>query len=162
MFDMSVELSLQTPALLFPALSLLILAYTNKFLAIAKLIRNLYSTHKEKPQPHILAQIQSLRTRLGLIRWMQAAGLASNLFCVLTMLFIYLGHQMTAHVLFFIAVALLMISLSIAVIETFKSANALNVLLSDLEESEGVARKTIKKLWALPRKVGSWWIKSND
>ena len=146
---MSVELSLQTPALLFPALSLLILAYTNKFLAIAKLIRNLYSSHQDKPQPHILAQINSLRTRLNLIRWMQAAGLASNLFCVLTMLFIYLGHQIVAHILFFSAVTLLMISLAIAVIETFKSADALNVYLSDLEASEGVAHKTVKRLWAI-------------
>jgi hypothetical protein len=154
--NMSVELSLQTPALLFPALSLLILAYTNKFLAIAKLVRNLYSAHSEKPQPHILAQINSLRLRLNLIRWMQAAGLASNFFCVLTMLFIYLGHQMTAHVVFFLAVALLMLSLAVAVLETFKSADALNLLLTDIEQSEGVALKTVKKLWNLPKRLTRW------
>ncbi len=154
---MSVDLSLQTPALLFPALSLLILAYTNKFLAIAKLIRNLYSSHSEVPQPEILAQIQSLRTRLNLIRWMQAAGLASNLFCVLTMLFIYLGHQITAHVIFFFAIGLLMLSLSVAVIETFKSADALNVLLRNLEDSEKAdGRGTVQKILDLPKKVGSF------
>jgi hypothetical protein len=151
---MSVDLSLQTPALLFPALSLLILAYTNKFLAIAKLVRNLYSSHSERPQPQILAQIHSLRTRLNLIRWMQAAGLASNFFCVLTMLFIYLGHQITAHVIFFFAISLLMLSLGIAVVETFKSADALNVLLRNLENSEKEdERGTVQKILDLPKKV---------
>ncbi|MEY3238846.1 MAG: hypothetical protein RIR11_284 [Bacteroidota bacterium] len=148
---MSVELSLQTPALLFPALSLLILAYTNKFLAIAKLIRNLYSTHQDKPQPLILAQISSLRTRLNLIRWMQAFGLASNFFCVVTMFFIYLGHPIFGHVVFFLALILLMLSLTISVIETFLSAGALNVLLRNLEEKEGisVAKKTVKKIGSI-------------
>jgi hypothetical protein len=130
------ELSLQTPALLFPALSLLILAYTNKFLAIANLIRKLYDDHLRQPQPDIIRQISSLRRRLGLIRWMQAAGLASIFLCVLTMLFVYEGYQMTAKVVFLLALLLLVVSLIFSIVEVFQSAGALNVLLRNLQELE--------------------------
>jgi hypothetical protein len=87
------ELTIQTPALLFPALSLLILAYTNKFLAIANLIRKLISDFDERQHRGLLTQIRSLRRRLMLIRWMQVFGLGSILMCVITMFFIYEGWQ---------------------------------------------------------------------
>lgn len=135
-FNNNMEINLQTPALLFPALSLLLLAYTNKFLAIAKLIRHLYSTYREEPQHDIIRQIHSLRRRLFLIRWMQALGVASIFFCVFTMSLIYLEHQFAAKVLFALALLLLMGSLVIAVIEIFLSAGALNVLLKNLEAKE--------------------------
>jgi hypothetical protein len=128
------ELSIQTPALLFPALSLLLLAYTNKFLAIANLIRTLYSDYEATEEPLLLPQIYSLRRRLFLIRFMQVAGIASIFFCVVTMLFIYFGQMLVAKLLFLIALLLLMGSLIISVVEVFFSAGALNVLLKDLEK----------------------------
>jgi hypothetical protein len=77
------ELSITTPALLFPAISLLMLAYTNRFLAIANLIRNLHDKYKKDPnEKHIVAQIRNLRVRIRLIRNMQAFGVISFLFCV--------------------------------------------------------------------------------
>lgn len=145
------ELTLQTPALLFPALSLLILAYTNKFLAIANLIRKLYSNHQEKPQPENIRQISSLKRRLNLIQWMQAAGLASNFFCVVTMFFVYWQMQIVAKVLFVVALILLMVSLVMSVLEMFISADALNVILSNIEEEldsdePSRTRKTVRKI----------------
>jgi hypothetical protein len=134
------ELSIQTPALLFPALSLLLLAYTNKFLAIANLIRTLYAHYEETEEQLLVPQIFSLRRRLFLIRFMQVAGISSIFFCVVTMLFIYLGQMLTAKVLFIIALLLLMGSLVISVVEVFFSAGALNVLLKDLERKRAAKK----------------------
>ena len=151
------ELTLQTPALLFPALSLLILAYTNKFLAIANLIRKLYSDHLEKPQPNAIAQIASLRRRVSLIRWMQASGLASIFFCVLTMLSIYEGQQFIAKILFLSALLLLIGSLVLSLLEITLSASALNVLLKDLEETDNdsLAIGAVKKIGSASARIFS-------
>lgn len=128
------ELNIQTPALLFPALSLLLLAYTNKFLAIANLIRKLYSDYQEKPDPTIIQQISNLRRRVVLIRWMQVLGVASTLGCVVTMFLVYEGLQMTAKIFFAISLVLMIISLITSLLEIALSAGALRLLLKDLEE----------------------------
>ncbi len=132
------ELTIQTPALLFPALSLLILAYTNKFLAIANLIRKLISDFDARQHRGLLTQIRSLRRRLMLIRWMQVFGLGSILMCVVTMFFIYEGWQVGGKILFALSLLMLMASLIISIVEIFLSAGALQVLLRDLEEKEGL------------------------
>lgn len=130
------ELTIQTPALLFPALSLLLLAYTNKFLAIASLIRRLVGEYKVNEPGTTISQIRSLRRRLLLIRWMQTFGVGSILFCVVTMFLVYEGHQVAARVLFALSLVLMIASLVISIIEIFLSAGALEVLLKDLEEKE--------------------------
>ncbi len=130
------ELTIQTPALLFPALSLLLLAYTNKFLAIASLIRRLIGEYKANEPGTTISQIRSLRRRLLLIRWMQTFGVGSILFCVVTMFLVYEGHQLAARVLFALSLVLMIASLVISIIEIFLSAGALQVLLKDLEEKE--------------------------
>lgn len=128
------ELSIQTPALLFPAVSLLLIAYTNKFLAIANLIRKLVSDYEAQQKHDLLRQIRSLRRRLMLIRWMQVLGVASILVCVITMFFIYEGWQVWAKILFATSLLLMMASLVISLLEIVLSAGALRVLLKDLEE----------------------------
>jgi len=130
------ELTIQTPALLFPAVSLLLIAYTNKFLAIANLIRKLYSDYEEKKHVALLSQIHSLRRRLWLIRWMQVFGVGSILLCVVTMFFVYEGWQVWAKILFALSLLMMMASLVISLMEIFLSAGALRVLLKDLEEKE--------------------------
>ncbi len=130
------ELTIQTPALLFPALSLLLLAYTNKFLAIASLIRKLYSDYEERHQPQLFSQISNLRRRLSLIRWMQVFGVASVLTCVITMFCIYEGWQKIAAAVFALSLILMMVSLAFSLIEIFLSAGALNLLLRDLEDNQ--------------------------
>ncbi len=132
------ELSIQTPALLFPAVSLLLIAYTNKFLAIATLIRKLVSDYEEQQKHDLLRQIRSLRRRLMLIRWMQVLGVASILVCVITMFFIYEGWQIGAKLLFAVSLLLMMASLVITMLEIVLSAGALRVLLKDLEERNRV------------------------
>jgi hypothetical protein len=130
------NIELQTPALLFPALSLLMLAYTNKFLAIAKLIRNLYSDYQKNNDRRIISQIASLRRRLNLIRWMQALGVGSIFMCVVSMFSIYGQHHTAAKITFGMALVMLLASLVMSVTEIFLSAGALNVLLRDLEEKK--------------------------
>jgi hypothetical protein len=127
------DLTIQTPALLFPALSLLLLAYTNKFLAIANLIRRLYSDYEEKQAGDLVGQIASLRRRLMLIRSMQAFGVGSILFCVVTMFLVYAGFQVWAQLLFGISLGLMIVSLVLSLMEIYLSASALNLLLRDLE-----------------------------
>ncbi|MBU6339850.1 MAG: DUF2721 domain-containing protein [Bacteroidetes bacterium] len=131
------ELTIQTPALLFPAVSLLLLAFTNKFLAIANLIRNLVSDYELRPhEPLLLPQIASLKRRLQLIRWMQVFGISSILLCVITMFLIYEGHQMAAKALFGISLLLMIVSLVLSLIEIVLSAGALRLILRKLEEKE--------------------------
>ncbi len=110
------------------------LAYTNKFLAIANLIRKLYSDYEKDRHVSLIAQISNLRRRLMLIRWMQVVGVASILFCVVTMFFIYEGWQLWAKVLFALSLLLMIASLLISLVEIFLSAGALRLLLKDLEE----------------------------
>lgn len=128
------ELTIQTPALLFPALSLLFIGYTNKFLAIASLIRRLIEDYETGRDPSLLVQIRSLRRRVMLIRWMQATGVCSILFCVLTMFLVYAGSQGFAKLLFAISLVLMIVSLVFSLVEIFLSAGALRLLLKNLEE----------------------------
>jgi hypothetical protein len=97
---MNPELSLNTPALLFPALTLIMLAYTNRFLALGTLIRNLYREYEARHDDITLSQIRSLKHRLRLIRNMQLLGVLSLLFCVVCMAFVYFGGQLAAQIIF--------------------------------------------------------------
>ncbi|MEZ4918846.1 MAG: DUF2721 domain-containing protein [Saprospiraceae bacterium] len=130
------EVTIQTPALLFPAISLLLLAYTNKFLAIANLIRKLYSDFEDKQHLNLIAQISNLKRRLFLIRLMQVLGILSILFCLITMFLIYQGWMKWAALLFAISLLLMISSLFVSLIEIFLSAGALRLLLQDLEKKK--------------------------
>jgi hypothetical protein len=85
------EFTLTTPALLFPAISLLMLAYTNRFLTISSLIRSLHAQHKTAPDPLIIRQLSNLRYRVRLIRDMQMLGASSFLLCVICMFVLLAG-----------------------------------------------------------------------
>jgi hypothetical protein len=129
-------LTLTTPALLFPAISLLLLAYTNRFLAVAALIRQLHSEFKENPNSIIIGQIESLRQRVGLIRNMQAFGISSLFSCVLCMFLIFAGEYTFGEIVFGIALVLLLISLALSLREIQITVKALNIQLSNLETNE--------------------------
>jgi hypothetical protein len=128
------QLNLTTPAVLFSAISLLMLAYTNRFLAYATLVRGLHEKYRENRQTHLLIQIRNLRLRLKLIRTMQIAGISSLLLCVVTMFLVYVQVQMVAEVVFGVALILLILSLGILIWEIQISVNALDAQLDDLKE----------------------------
>ncbi|PID64965.1 MAG: II family cellulose-binding protein [Gammaproteobacteria bacterium] len=127
------QLTLTTPALMFPAISLLLLAYTNRFLSLAGLIRTLSDTYQDKPNDKLLRQIISLRKRLNLIKWMQVAGVSSLLLSVVVMFFLYIGWATIGYFIFAVAMVLLIISLVLSVKELYVSNEALNIRLSDME-----------------------------
>jgi hypothetical protein len=129
------EISINTPALLFPAISLLMLAYTNRFLALASLIRNLHEKYKkDNDQKHLIQQIKNLRARIRLIRSMQAFGVLSFLFCVICMFCIFRGWNEAIYLIFAVSIAAFMISLILSLMEITLSMRALEVELSDMEE----------------------------
>lgn len=128
------ELSLTTPALLFPAVSLLLLAYTNRFLALASLVRSLHARHRERPDLLVLKQIDNLRYRIHLIRNMQAAGVSSLLMCVVCMFVLFFGEAGLGKVLFAASLVLMIVSLALSVREIQVSVKALDLHLLDLEE----------------------------
>jgi hypothetical protein len=131
------ELTLTTPALLFPAISLLLLAYTNRFLTLANLIRELHRSYQSNPEEIIFAQIVNLRYRVALIRNMQIFGVGSFFGCVLCMLTLFAGYMLVSKFIFGLSLVSLMVSLVISLREVQVSVDALNVRLSDLEQHRG-------------------------
>lgn len=131
------ELTFNTPALLFPAISLLLLAYTNRFVAIANRVRSLHSEYlKQEHKSIILQQITSLRKRINLIKYMQGLGVFSFLCCVVSMYSIYNGWNKAAQLVFAASLISLLASLVISLIEIVQSTYALELELSDIEGLE--------------------------
>ncbi len=128
------ELQLSTPALLFPAISLLFLSYTNRFISYASLVRGLHEGWQNQKSPAIQAQIGNLRRRLLLIRHMQIAGAASLLVCVGSMMALFLGAVPVGEALFGASLILMLVSLALLIRELQISLNALDVQLKDMEE----------------------------
>lgn len=130
------EINIATPALLFPAISLLLLAFTNRFLALANLIRQLHASYKSDRDEILLGQIQNLRHRIHLIRDMQAAGASSLLLCVVSMFALFLGYPEIGQWIFAGGLLLMALSLLISIREIQISVGALNLHLQDLEKME--------------------------
>ncbi|MDX1455293.1 MAG: DUF2721 domain-containing protein [Gammaproteobacteria bacterium] len=128
------ELTLTTPALLFPTISLLLLAYTNRFLAIANVIRGLHARFQESRSDNLRGQLESLRARVRIIRNMQALGISSLFLCVLAMMVIYVGWQDAAKLIFGVSLLLLLASLGLSFREIQLSVTALNLQMTDLDQ----------------------------
>lgn len=128
------EIDLTTPALLFSAISLIMLAYTNRFLSYAGLVRTLKEQYVENPSSVKAAQIANLRKRLYLTRAMQVTGIGSLLLCVVSMFFIYIQFYNVSIYIFGTALILLIISLGISVYEIYISVKALEIHLDDMVE----------------------------
>lgn len=131
------QLTLTTPALLFSAISLIMLAYTNRFLAYASVIRNLHAKYLKNHDDSLLRQIKNLRIRLNLTRYMQILGITSLLFCVLTMFLIYIGFYTIAVWAFGLGLILLLFSLALLIKEIQISAQALEYQIKDIEDYLG-------------------------
>lgn len=130
------ELTLTTPALLFPAISLLLLAYTNRFLSLAALMRELYARHKAQPDARLKRQVINLRYRIGIIRNMQVFGVGSFFMCVLCMFVLFAGLETAGKWIFGASLVLLMLSLALSLREIQVSIDALNLQVADLEDAE--------------------------
>ena len=129
-------LDLTTPSLLFSAISLTLLAYTNRFLSYASVVRALKEKHQQTHDPKDIAQIANLRKRLYLTRSMQILGILSLLLCVIAMFFIYVSWQIFAAWIFGIALLLLAASLCVCIWEINISVKALEIHLEDISSKE--------------------------
>ncbi len=131
------DISINTPALLFPAISLVMLAYTNRFLALSNRVRSLhdkYAGHEQKQIIH--GQIKNLRYRLKLIKNMQALGVVTFLSCILCMFFIYREYLVLANITFACSLIIFSASLALSLLEIQLSTKALELELSDMEGLE--------------------------
>lgn len=126
-------MELSTPALLFPAISLLLLAYTNRFMGLASVIRGLHQQINETNKELIARQIVSLRLRIKLIIWMQVLGVLSISFCVAAMFFLFVESVQLGQMTFIISLVMMMSSLSVSLYELIISGQALNIELEDIE-----------------------------
>jgi len=129
------DFSISTPALLFSAISLLILAYTNKFLALAALIRQLIEQYEHKNDINVLKQINNFQIRLRVIKYTQVFGVISFLFCVISMFFIFVKWIIPAEVVFGISLIAMFISLLLSLQEIFISIGALNIELNRIKKN---------------------------
>ena len=129
------QISLTTPALLFPAVSLLLVAYTNRFLALGSRIRTLHAQYKSTPDDILSSQIVILKKRVVLIRNMQFLGVASLFLCVLCMFILFGGKLMLGKIVFGISLLFMLGSLAISLQEILISMQALNIELSDMEKN---------------------------
>ena len=128
------ELSVTTPGLLFPAISLMMLAHTNRFVALASVIRTLNDRYRANPeQSYVLVQIRNLRRRLRMIRSMQVCGLVSFLLCAVCMGSIMWGWNLAAAILFGVSILSFCASLIISLMEILLSLKALEAELEGME-----------------------------
>ena len=127
------ELPLSTPSLLFPAISLLMLAYTNRFLGLAAVVRGLHANWQTTQEPMLLAQIRSLRQRIQIIKHMQTMGVLSLMFCVASMTLLFFGQQTGGQIMFGMSLILMLVSLALSLVEIQKSGTALDLQLRDVK-----------------------------
>lgn len=139
------DITLTTPALLFPTISLLLLAYTNRFLVIASRIRDLHSKYRTSNEALLIRQIENLRRRIILIRNMQAIGILSLLLCVVCMFLLFAGYVTFGKYVFGTSLLLLAASLSLSLLEIQISTVAINLELSDLAASETATPKVLDR-----------------
>ena len=129
-------MDITTPALLFPAVTLLMLAYTNRFNTLATIIRNLHGKYQADRNANLLAQIANLRYRIHLIRNMQILGVLSLLLCMVSMFALLEGWLVGGQWFFAIALILMILSMILSLRELQVSVGALELLLGELEEGE--------------------------
>lgn len=127
------DLPLTTPSLLFPAISLLMLAYTNRFLGLASVVRALHATWRSSGDPVLVAQIANLRKRIRIIKRMQTLGVVSLMLCTASMALLFFGLQVAGQITFGISLLTMLGSLALSLWEIQMSGMALDLQLKDAQ-----------------------------
>jgi hypothetical protein len=135
------DINFTTPAILFPAVSLLLLAYTNRFLALASVIRKLHADYKAAPDPAYLGQIENLRSRIRLVRNMQFCAVLTLLLCTVCMFLLFCGLIFSAEIIFCISLLVMIMSLMFSLVEIQISIRALDLHLLDIEHPERMGKR---------------------
>ena len=128
------DISINTPALLFPAISLVMLAYSNRFLALSSRVRSLRDEYERGSRKEIIyGQIKNLRYRIKLLKYMQGFGIVTFLGCICCMYFIYIDRMFFAHFTFALSLLSFGCSLTLSLLEIKHSTNAIELELSNIE-----------------------------
>jgi hypothetical protein len=130
------DINITTPAVLFPAVSLLLLAYTNRFIALDGIIRQLHAAHVAMPNPALPGQLANLRRRIRLVRNMQFFGVLSLLLCTVCMFLLFFGYIDAGEWVFSAALVAMITSLVISLVEIQTSVTALDVHLQDIAKPD--------------------------
>lgn len=127
------EMTITTPSLLFPAISLLMLAYTNRFVVLTNVIRQLSNLEDAHSKNVVIRQIENLRLRVQVIRQMQAYGVLSFVLCTMSMFSLLLAWPLTGQFLFAVSLLLLVVSLTFSFYEVNISTKAINIELEKFD-----------------------------
>ncbi len=130
------QFRLETPALIFPAISLLMLAYTNRFVVLAGLIRDLDDRHRESPKQQFIAQIENLRIRMIYIQRMQICGALAFIVSAASMFASMVKLHLLSYILFTVGLLFLITSLIYLLLELNISVNALSIQLEDMHDKK--------------------------
>ncbi len=148
------EIDLTTPALMFSTVSLLLLAFTTRFLGLAKAIRDLYNDYQKNPEKRFIDQLKNFRRRVELIRNMQIVATASLLLCMVSTIMIYFQLQLIASVTFAVSLLLMTAALAMSIIEIGMSVGALNVHLADMEQALSSEDTSVSTWEKFTRRLG--------
>ena len=134
------NIDITTPALLFPAITLLMLAHTNRFLALANLVRQFRALYDEKPDDRVFKQNENFQKRLNILKYTQFVSVLSFLFCVICMFIFFLNKMLLADITFAISLLLMMASLILSLWEIYLSVDALKVELGDIDRERKLSK----------------------
>jgi hypothetical protein len=127
------KMNLTTPALLFPAISLLLAAFTNRFLSTAQVIRQLHAKYQSGEKEVVVRQIANLRKRIILIKRMQTMAVGGFILCAVSMLLVFIKAGVVAEIVFACALLSLVMALLVSLYEIVISTEAIEIELEDME-----------------------------
>lgn len=120
-------LNITDPAILFPGISLLFLAYTNRYLALANIIRQLNKVIDEHYDDNREQQIRNLLVRVSLIRYMQLCGILAFICCIISMSSLLLEFESIGRIAFGGSMVFMLTSLLLAFAEVARSGDGLRI-----------------------------------
>lgn len=125
------NLNINTPTLLFPAIALLMLAYTNRYHFVVTLIRELIEKCEIEGVCDLstIQQCKFLQTRVVIIQRMQQLLVLSLLLCVLCMALVHFALKSIALVVFSFSMVSFVSSLIFSLREITISVNGVKKLL---------------------------------
>ena len=126
-------LQMTTPALIFPAISLIMLAYTNRFLGLSSVIRNLTHEYQLHPDEPLLLQIDNLQRRVMMVRNMQLFGVLCIMFSIASIWALAVDNQLWGIGFFVASLICMAVSLLISMYELILSCHALEIALAVME-----------------------------
>lgn len=131
------ELTLTTPALLFPAIAILMLGYINRYIGTASVIRN-FKKDYDTGYTHVdvTRQLKILKRRIELSKWMLLLGMKALALASISMFLLFAGYQTAGKVSFGLSLIIMVLSALVSLYETFLSNKSLLIEVDDILKKE--------------------------